>query len=144
MLSVSIDRTSLSLSALVINDYPGAGLWLPEDALQRPAKAQRLTYAADSPFVHGSLLTSAVLLQSSLPMSVKAGAATTAALEDLMDELEAALFQFTYDVTVTVDGSPRVWRADPADIGWGTIDSGEVAARIATASVTIPVYPVSA
>ena len=142
MLSVSIDRTSLSLSALVITDLPGATYRLPEDGMGRPAIAQRRTYAGNSAWLNGSTLISATKEQASLPLVIYTEAASSATLDTQMTALEAALGQFVYNVTVTVDGVAKVWRGDPADISWGEVDSGLVRAKMCRASVTIPVYPI--
>lgn len=142
-LSITIDRSSLSLADLSLTDTPGGAFWLPEDALQRPAKAWRRTYAGSSPWLHGSTLTAAVLEQSTLPFTIYTQAASAAALDMQMDELEAALSQFTYDTTVTVNGVAKTWACDPGDIGWGEVDSGMARVHMARASVSIPVYPIA-
>lgn len=143
MITISIDRTSLSLAALVVDSTPGSGFWVPEDGLERPAITQRRQYAGASPWLHGSTLVAATKEQSTLPFTVYTQATTAALLSGQMDELEEALSQFTFDATVTIDGVAKVWACDPADIGWGTVDSGMVRAHIARATVTIPVYPIA-
>jgi hypothetical protein len=143
MLSISIDRTALSLAALVIGDTPATGLWVPPDGVGRPAKTWR-TASASSNFTHGEVPTRAVLEQSAQLLTVHAEAASTSALHALQDELEAAVFQFVYDVTVTEDGQARTWTCYPADVAWSDITPGMVAARLSTATLTIPCYPVGA
>lgn len=142
MLSITVDRSSLSKSDLVITDYPTGGLWLPEDGLGRPGKSWRRTYAT-SPWVHGSVQTQATLDQSSQPLSIYAQGTTTAALRTLQAEVEEAFFQFVFPLTITEDGESQVWECDSADISWGDLDSGLTAAHLARATVTIPVYPVA-
>ena len=142
MISLSIDRTSLSLTPLVIGNYPD-GLWLPESGLGRPSKQWRRE-TVRSRFVHGDVQTQATLEHSSLPFTIYAQAATTAALRTLQDELEAALFQWAFDATGTEDGEALTYACDCADVSWGDFDSGMVRAHIAKATVTIPCYPVGA
>ena len=141
MISVVISRDGTDLT--IPDAMPSAGMWIPEDGLGRPGRGWRRAYADESPLYHGSLLTSAVLEQTTLPLSVYCKAATTAALEAYQDELEDALAQFVYTATVTVDAVPKAWRCDPADITWGDVDSGEVRAKIVRAGITIPVYPIA-
>lgn len=142
MISLSIDRTALGLGPLVFSS-PDTGLWLNEEGLSRPAKTQRRTYAGESKWVNGSTLVSSVLEQSSLPFTGYAQAATQAELVAMQDEVEEALFQWAYDVTVTENGVARTWACDPADVSWGDFDSGMSAALMVRATVTIPVYPIA-
>ena len=141
MISVVISRDGTDLT--ISDAMPSAGMWLPEDGMGRPPRAWRRAYADESPLYHGSLLTSAVLEQTTLPLSVYCKAASTSALEGYQDELEDALAQFVYTAMVTIDGVVKVWRCDPADIAWGEVDSGEVRAKIVRAGITIPVYPIA-
>lgn len=140
MISAVISRDGTDLT---IGDSPSGSMWIPEDGLARPARGWRKKYADESAFYHGSLLTAAVLEQTSLPLAVYCKAASTAALEALQDELEDAVSQFAYTTTVTIDGVAKAWACDPADLSWGDVDSGEVRAFIVRASLVIPVYPIA-
>lgn len=142
MLSLAIDRTSLSLATLTISDSPAGAMWLPEDGIGRPAKTRRNAYATPGRFMHGQILSASTLEHSALPVQVYCRAASSAALRVLEDELEAALGQFTYTSVLTVDGVDDTWRCDPADIAWGLVDSGMVRGKISRASVVIPVFPI--
>jgi hypothetical protein len=139
-LTLSIDRTSLSLAALVVST-PETGLWLPEEGISRPGMSHRRTYAGTSPWLAGATLVASVLEHSSLPFTLYAQAESAAALDVLMDEVETALFQFVYETTLTEDGVAHVWRCDPADVAWGDFDSGMAHVHLARAVITIPVYP---
>lgn len=143
MISVTIDRTTLSLTALVIGNDPTTGLWLPEDGIGRPAKLWRRK-TVTSNFIHGAVQTHAVLEQATIPLTVYAQAATSAALKTLQDTLETALSQWVYDATLTEDGVARTFECDCADVSWGEFDSGMTRAHMARATVTIPCYPVGA
>lgn len=140
MLSVSVDRTDLGLAALVFDD-PASGLWVPEDGLVWPEKRWTRT-SVSGPFVHGSVQTRATLEQATMQLTVYVSAATSAALRTLQAEVEAAFFQWVFDVTITEDGQATTCTADCADVSWGPFDSGMTRAHLARATVTAPVYPV--
>lgn len=143
MLSVTIDRTALSLTDLVIADDPTTGLWLQENGQGRPGKLWRRTLVS-SPFGHGSVQTQATLEQASIPLTIYAQAASTAALRTMKATLEAALHQWIYSLTLTEDGQAETFECDCADVSWGDFDSGMTRAHLARATVTIPCYPVGA
>jgi hypothetical protein len=143
---VSIDRTSLSLSALVIADAstPLATYVLTGSGLGRPAVTWRETYAPDNPYISGRTLLGAVKEQSSLPLEVLVQASTSAALDTAVQELADAVWQFSYDVTVTIDGLAKVWTCTPAAVAPSS--GNEVAVKwlqhIDVLQLTIPVYPI--
>lgn len=141
--SVSIDRTSLALSALVISDA-GATYLLTDKGLGRPATTRRNTYAPESPDMHGSLLLNSVKEQSALPLEVIVQADTAADLDAAIQALFDALDQFTYNTTVTVDGVAKVWASSPAAYGAsdGYVDHSRVAQFFDVLAITIPVYPI--
>lgn len=144
MLSVAITRTALSLGALTIDDQPkSVGLWIPEDGLGRVGKSWRRR-TVSSPFINGSVQVGAVLDDGSIPLALYAQAATTAALRTLQDEVEAALFQWSFDLTIAEDGQADTYSCDCADVAWNAYDSGMTRAHLARATVTIPCYPVGA
>lgn len=142
--SVSIDRTSLELDPLVIGGTGSDTFTLTESGLGRPGVTPRATTAGDSPWVHGSVTVAAVREQSALPLEVLVQADSDALLEAAIAELDAALWQFAYTVTVTVGGVGQVWAADPA--AWSTAGDARrwaYAARfIEVLTVTIPVHPI--
>lgn len=142
MWSLTFDRSALELDDLVIDGDPFAGSFhLPEDGLEWPAFKFRYGYAPESRDVPGRTLLAAVLDASSLPAVIYAHADTTAALKAAQAELEAAVSQWSYDVTLTVDGQSWTWAADPSWPSWGPIDSGMVRARLSRASLVIPINP---
>lgn len=141
--SVSIDRSSLSLAALVATDND-ATYRIAMDGLGEPGITWRKTSMPDSQDTHGTEYVSAVKEQTSIPLSVIVMAASSAALKTARDALFDALSQFTYMVTVTVDGVAETWDAGPAD--WSrstTVQPGQVAQFFAAYTITIPVYPIS-
>lgn len=140
--SISIDRTSLTLSALVVAD-DGTTYRPTPDGIGRPGISWRLTAMPDSADSHGTEYVAAVKEQSSMPLQVKVYADSSAALDAACDALEEALSQFAYTMTVTVDGVAKTWTCAPASWQVSNFDSGEVAAHIATYAITVPVYPIA-
>lgn len=143
ILSLTIGRASLGLADLVITNDPAAGaFWLPEDGLEEPDQTWRLNYAPDSADIHGRELLSASRDHSSIPATIYTDATSSAELAANKAALSAALGQFTYPVTLDLDGAPLTYDADPCGPRWGAVDSGMVRARIARCSVSIPIYPI--
>jgi hypothetical protein len=144
--SVSIDRSSLGLSALVIDTEGFGTYYVDKVGLGRVGRLPRETLATPSPFVHGQFRTAVVWEESSLPLTVRVQASSSAALDTAVIALEDALSQFIYPVTVTVDGVAKVWTAYPAT--WNSTDGLMAVERVQSfhedLSITIPVYPVSA
>lgn len=140
-LSLTIDRTSISLSALVISTTPAAGMWLPEQGLVRPDMDYRRTYAPDSSYVPGRTILAAVLEASTLPATVYFRAATTSALVTLENTLTAALAQWAYTVTLTIDSSAWSWTGEPTRPAFGAVDSGMARSFMSRAVLTIPINP---
>lgn len=143
ILSLTIGRTSLSLPDLVITNDPTAGaFWLPEEGLEEPDETWRLSYFPDSREVHGRALASAVREHSAIPATIYTDATSSVELGQNKAILSAALGQFTYPVTLDLDGAALTYDADPCGPRWGAVDSGMVRAKIARASVSIPIYPI--
>lgn len=143
MIEVSIDRASLALTPLVITGNPFAsGLHIPEDAITWPHFDTRREYAPDSKWASGRTLLAAVQDAAELPLTIYAHGADGAALAASKAELEAALAQWSYSLTLTVDSVAHVYNAEIVlGVPWGPIDSGMVAARMARTSFSIPLNP---
>ena len=137
---VTFDRSSLSLPDLVISSTPGGTFWLPEDGFARPARALRKTYAPDSAYASGRQLLAAVEDAAEVPLTIYAQASSAALLEAAVNELEEALGQWSYDLTVAVDGQARTYHAEIVRPAWFQ-DSGMVKAHMARATVSVPVNP---
>lgn len=145
--TVTIDRSGLSLSDLVIDSSLTATYTLAEGGLGRIGIAQRETFADDSAWVDGRMRVAVVKEESALPLVVRVQASTSSALDTAVVALETALCQFTYTVTMVVDGVSKVWTAYPAAIGGaddGLIHPWQVEAHYADLSIRIPLYPVAA
>lgn len=141
--TIVIDRSGLSLADLTI-DTEGFGTYLVDVAgLGRPGVVPRETFAATSPWVSGQLRTSVTLEETTLPLVVRVQAASSSALDTAVTALEAALNQFVYTVTKTVDGVAKAYTAYPATIGAvdGLTTFAGVQAHFEDLSISIPIYP---
>lgn len=142
-ISVAFTRTALTLPTLTVTNTPGGTYWIPEEGTEWPRFGRRKTHAPPSPYVAGRVLLARVTDVGTLSLTVYASAATTSALEDAKAALQAAVDQWTYTLTLTVDGDAQAFTAECCDdeITWGEVDSGMVRAFIARGSVVIPLYP---
>lgn len=141
MISLALTRTALSLSPLTITEDFSTGLWIAEEGFGRPSFAWRKEHAPESMVFPGQALLAAVRDQSAIPVGIYARGTTTALLDAKMAELEAALGQFVYTATLTIDGVAKSFEAECTAPVWGGIDSGEVHAFLCRAAVVIPVNP---
>jgi hypothetical protein len=140
--SLSIDRTGLSLSPLVLANNPAGAYVYPEDGLAQPNFEMRRTYAPDSRYTPGRLLLGAVLDGTTIPLTVTVRGTSAANLLARKAELEAAVAQFAYTVTMTVAGvEVGAWPADPTAPWWGVVDHADAAAFLAVGTLAIPVNP---
>jgi hypothetical protein len=144
MISVSIDRTELSLTPLVIGTDPTDSLFLDEGGLTEPEFEWRTSSAPESVYIPGQLVLAAVQDAGGMGLVVYAQAATTAALATAKAELKAALGQWRPAITTDVDGIVTEYEAVyPVTPHWGPVDSGMVRAHLAKTSVTVVVNPPS-
>lgn len=141
--TVSIDRSDLSLAALVISGDGSGTYSLTDRGLGRPAITPRITNMPDSRDVEGSEILSAVKEQTALPLEVLVQATSTAALDAAIDALDAALWQLQYDVTVTIDGVAKVWHCTPAAwaVSSGVVEYARAAQFVEVLTITIPCKP---
>lgn len=140
-ISVAFDRTTLSLSTLTVTNTPGGTYWIPSEGTEWPKFARRKTRAPASPYLSGpGVLLAKVADGGTLPLTVYASGATTAALETAKDALQAAVDQWSYTLTLTIDGTARAFIAECSDeeITWGEINPGMVRAKIARGSLVVP------
>lgn len=145
-LSISIDRTSLSLGALVLGAQDGTGGLLAITDYTEPAIQARITYAPDSDFVHGSLALGYTWQQTILSFEVAPfGSSGEQETRTAIAALTAAVSQFpAYAVTVTVgDAAAETWQCDPGSV---VPTGGRTYMDLRDADpvwrVTVPCYPV--
>lgn len=140
-ISLTISRVALSLPDLVISNDHTSELWI--DEISPPGFSFRYNYAPDSDHIPGSTLLSAVLEASQIPLALYVRSASASAKATKMAALEAAVSQFSYSATLTLDGIAQAFSADPTWPVWSW-DSGMASAFMARASVVIPVNPIGA
>ena len=112
--TLSIDRTSLSLSALVI---PSTGFELGEDF--SPGGVQQQRALAESRFVDGAALTAVRRQMTQLAGTLRAVGTTPTGLQANEAVLLAALGQFSFMVTWSEVGATTAtytWTCQPADV----------------------------
>lgn len=141
--SLTLDRTGLALSPLVINNDPFDGAFTyPDDGLAEPNFTMRVRYAPDSAFTPGRLVLGSVMDGSVIPLTIAVKGTSQANLTTLKAELLAALAQLSYTVTITVGGVDiGTWPAGPSVPSWGVVDHGMAQIFLASAVVAIPVNP---
>lgn len=143
--SVTFDRTSLSLGDLVAGaPSSSSDYWLPSAGISWPKFSRRKTRAPAPPHIAGDgALLARVAGMGLFPLTVYATGDTTAEVETAKAALQAAVDQWTYDLTLEVDGVSQSFTAECVEdeIDWGEIDSGMVRAHICRGTVNIPLYP---
>lgn len=140
---VSIDRTSLSLSPLVLSGSRDPGVTLGIIAPQEPVRAPLNGYAPQG-FTNGQQLLMSVLQQTLWSFSVMPLVTSEAAADTAYDALAAAINQFAYNVTVTKNGgTAKVWACDPGTISpAGERSRIDLERHVPVWQVTIPCFPV--
>lgn len=143
-LTVSIGRTSLSLSPLVFSGTVDGNV-LGVVNFQAPAYLPRIKYAPDSDDVHGSEPISWAYQQGLLSWDWMRDRSTSETqVQAARDEVRAALAQFSYTVTTQVSGAPaEVWAANPGTLTPPARTYVDLAYLVPVFVVTIPVYPIA-
>jgi hypothetical protein len=143
-LTITVDRTSLSLSALVFSASLDANA-LGIVGYQPPALQQRIAYAPDSVNIHGSEAIAASYQQAVLGWDWIRDGATEAQVQTSFDEVADALAQFSFTITTQVSGATaQVWSADPGSMtpaARSYVDLVNPGIQVFSASV--PVYPIA-
>jgi hypothetical protein len=144
-LTISIDRTSMTLSALVLTGHVDVSRVLSVSDYQEPAMQPRIQYAPSSDDVSGEMPLGWVWQDSILGFNVFSDAsATEADMRSKIAELTAAVARLSYETTVTVsDADPEVWTCRPGSVtpvgGRSLVD---MRLHNPVWSVAIPVYPI--
>lgn len=138
--AASVTRAELALAALdlsqpgvykVVSWGPGLVAWDRQTVRSR--------------FVHGETLVGAVKQQASDALVVRAYGATHAQLRQRIKAVTDAFSQFSYDLTVTIEGEVSTHRCDPADYTVGEADAVQkfhLMALQQEVSLTVPRQPV--
>lgn len=142
-LTITIDRTSLSLSPLVISGSLDANE-LGIVNFRPPPRQARTTYAPDSVDLDGSEPIATAWQQSLLNFDwMPDQAASETDVQASYVEVCAALAQFSYAVTTQVSGAPaEVWTAERGSITPPQRDYVDLAYLRPVYAVTIPVRPI--
>ena len=144
-LTISIDRTALSLSPLVLKGHDDGSVTLGVTSYTEPAMQARVAYAPTSGYLHGEQPLGWSWQETMLNLSVVTfGQATESGSRALVAELLAAITQFRYVTTVTVDDAdPEGWLCRPGSLtpvsGRSVVD---ITHHIPEWSVSIPCHPV--
>ena len=142
-LTVSIDRTSLSLSPLLMSGAEDGTPWgILGDSFQMPTKQARVAYVGGA-WLHGSVATGWSWQQGLLSFNASPDVASEAALRSAVAELEAALGRLSYQATVTTNGQAETWRCDPGTLTSEGRTLTDLDSFDPVFTVTIPVYPVA-
>lgn len=138
--SLTIDRTSLSLSDLVFEGNDGStpfGL----GAFQTPVYVPRTQYA-QSRWIDGSFPVSSVWEHSQLTGTLILSADTAADLASAKAEVVAALGRMSYEVTTEQNGVEQTWTADRGSLVLaGDLDIINLRELFEVYRFVIPVHP---
>ena len=142
--SLTITRGSLGLADLVITNDPAATDYtIPEGGLAFPDFDMRVTYNPDGDDVPGSVLQSYALGVGSMPGSIDVKGSTLAELQTNRRALEAAVAQAGETVTLGIGTETETYPMFPSWPKWGAVNSGGLNLRIITATLALPVNPMT-
>lgn len=107
-----------------------------------PASWRRIT--VQSPFVSGRTLVHAVRDVGNIDLRLRAVATSAVELHQKINDLLQAVSQFSYTITVEIDGVVYSWEAEPAD--WSVGEGGSwqdlhLRSNTQDISLSIPVNP---
>lgn len=141
--TLSIDRTGLALAALVF-DGSDAGTTNVLVELSEPPLVARTAYAPPGRFLHGLTPVASTWEHTNLTATVRLEGASAAALATLKAALKAAVGQFSFTVTTTVNGVATTWQADRGSIALAgdSLAYENLRRDVELYKVTIPVHPV--
>lgn len=142
ILTLTVDRSSISLSDLVIDSEGFSGDYTLL-TYEEPDTSPRVA-TARSPYVHGELVTGYTLDTSTMVFGVRVEGVGTAGLETKVQALRRALCrQASFTITRVLDGETQVWSCQPAGMTrQGAVVKGDVDAHLAEYTITAPVYPI--
>lgn len=144
-LTISIDRSLMDppQAALLMSgadDETDLGV----AGYDEPSRDYQVDWAPDSNYQHGSVPLSARLRQTILNFDVSTDrAATETEARALIAELRAAVSQFSFEVTVTVDGAPaEVWTCTSGSVGSAARTYENLKSHKTVYPVSIPCHPI--
>ena len=145
-LTISIDRTSLSLTPLLFSgSLDGTTLGITDYA--PPAEVARITYMPDSAHIHGSEPIGAALQQGVLEFAwMRVGATTETQIASALTEVRAAIRRLEFTVTTQVNGAAaEAWRGvyGSMELAGTRRDPVSLKHLVPVYAVSIPVYPIA-
>jgi hypothetical protein len=134
---------TVTLGDLVIHDHPNLGdYWLDEEGITWPGFPVRRRLAPESEELDGDLLLGFARGSGQMSLTVYTHGSTLAEVRANMLALEAATYQYEFEVTISLTGmADEVYQAMPALPLWGDMDSGEVRALMVDGQLVIPLNP---
>ncbi len=143
-LNVKVGRDLLSLTDLDIEDWPAY-----EVVSGGPGDISWRRATVDSPYVHGSLLVSAVKDLEYAPLSIRVRGSSDDQVDDRLAVLLAAFSQFAYYLYWDLGSgvAQKKWACQPADWsydssqGQGTFDKHRLIAKMYEVTFNIPRHP---
>lgn len=143
-LTISIDRTSLSLSPLILTGHDDPTRVMSVADYMEPALQARINYAPTGDG-HGDMPLGWSWQESLLNFSVfLENAASESAARAAVATVVAAVSRLSYTATVTVNGaSPETWTCRPGSVvPAGDRTTSDLRTHANVWAVSIPVYPV--
>lgn len=143
-LTISIDRTSMSLSPLILTGHAEPTRVMSVSDYVEPAMQPRITYAPTGDG-HGDMPLGWSWQESLLNFSVfLETAASESAARAAVAKVVAAVSRLSYTTTVTVAGaSPETWTCRPGSVvPAGDRTTSDLQSHANVWAVSIPVYPV--
>lgn len=140
VIAASVTRPELGGGDLAISEDNGYEIvsWSPGQTVWRRQTAR-------SNYTHGETLVGAVKDSMRSLLLVRVGGATDAQMWSRIDALTAAFEQFSYQLTVTINGQVSTVRCEPADWTVGDSDSVQkypLMARLQEVSLIVPRSPI--
>jgi hypothetical protein len=112
------------------------------ESFTRPGLRPVNSYAS-SGLVHGDVLVRSRLEAANIGITFYVTGATTNIVENRVDAAEACFAQFTYAVTMDIDGHARGYACDPSSVDAGPVEAGLVDAHLCLMSVNLSIYPLA-
>lgn len=143
-LVITIGRASLGKAPLVLSGSDD-GTQLGITDYTEPAIQSRVTYAPDSPYVHGSTPLAVALQETIVGFAVcTTDAVTESEARALISELREAVMQFSFPTTVAIGDAPaETWSCHAGSVTpVGSRTSVNLRDHDPEWSVTIPAHPI--
>jgi hypothetical protein len=138
-----ITRTELGLADLVLfgsSPYHLLGGAGNEDSSLQTGQMVRNNRTAESDFLDGAVLVHSRTGMRSLALTMLAYGSTEGDLKAKVETLVEAVSQFSWLLSITINGTEYVWSCWPADFGVA-FGSAHIKAYVAQVNLTVPAAP---